>query len=411
MSTTRPFPLPIIGVDVLSSETALPSGAVRSAVNVDIGRAGRFKRRAGYTRRVAAPNLHSLYYAQQQAALFVMSGNILNVYDPTTNQLTPIATLRSAHEVDFTEYNGNLYFTNQTSFGWIPHDTTQVRSVGIPTPQAPVLTATPNGGLAPGKYMAVVTLVDDRGEESGASSMSTVDIPGPETGGISVGGLPTPPQGGETCVYVTSTDGDILRYAGSGGTITQPPEGGAADTLFLRPLPPGDFVRWYNGRLYTAEGATLRFSEALRPHFYDPAHNAIPFNGHIYFIEPVIDGIYVGDARGVWFLSGPDPEKFQLLRVSSCRAVRRSSVLIPPEHLPEDKVEAVVPVALWLSTSGYVVGMPSGKTVELQPERVKVPTGLMGRSSFVLRGGRKQVLTLVNSTAIAPGLAVDSVFN
>ena len=86
--------------------------------------------------------------------------------------------------------------------------------------------------------------------------------------------------------------------------------------------------------------------------------------------------------------------------------------MVSPEHFPEKLVPVDVPVALWLSTSGYVVGMPGGVTAELHPDRVKVPSGLSGRSVFLLREGRKQVITPVNSTSTATfGTARDSVIS
>ena len=60
MSATRPYPLPAAGIDSLSNETALLKGAVREAVNVDIGRAGRFKRRVGQTLRLSGSDYHSI---------------------------------------------------------------------------------------------------------------------------------------------------------------------------------------------------------------------------------------------------------------------------------------------------------------------------------------------------------------
>ena len=93
MSQTKPYPLPITGVDVLSSETALVGGAVRSAVNVDIDRAGRFKRRAGYTRRVAHPGMHSLFYAAQKGWTLVAQDAGLFQLDINTYAMAPLATL------------------------------------------------------------------------------------------------------------------------------------------------------------------------------------------------------------------------------------------------------------------------------------------------------------------------------
>jgi len=412
MSQTKPYPLPIAGVDVLSSETALVGGAVRSAVNVDIDRAGRFKRRAGYTRRVAAPGMHSLYYAAQKGWTLVARDAELFRLNTSTYELTSLATLNSADKLEYTEYNGNLYFANKTTLGWVPSDSTVARSVGVPVPTTPTLSPA-DGGLTPGKYGVAITFVDDRGEEGGATELQVIDLP--KGGGIRLSNLPQR-MGWTIFVYITSADGDVLRRAAAlpavfpSYVVAETAQGGVLNTRFLVPLPPGDIVRWHNGRLFTAKNGALYFSEALRPHLHDPAHGVIPFSGHIDFVESVGDGLYVGDSRGVWFLSGTDPTKFEQRRVSTYRAVARSSIMVPSEHFPPKQVPAEAPVAVWLSTYGYVVGMPGGMTVELQPDRLKVPSGLTGRSAFLLREGRKQVITPVNSTStVAFGTAVDSV--
>jgi hypothetical protein len=414
VSQTKPYPLPIAGVDTLSSETALVKGAVRSAVNVDIGRAGRFKRRAGYTRRVAHPGLHSLFYAAQKGWTLVARDAELYRLDTDTYDLTPLAPLSSPDKLEYTEYNGNLYFANKTTLGWVPSDSSMARPVGVPVPLAPTLSPAP-GGLLPGRYGVAITVVDDRGEEGGATELQIIDLP--EGGGIRLSHLPQR-LGWAISVYITSADGDVLRWAAQlpavfpSYVVAETAQGGELDTQFLTPLPPGDIVRWHNGRLFTAKDGALRFSEALRPHLHDPAHGVIPFSGRITFVESVGDGLYVGDSRGVWFLSGTDPTKFEQRRVSTCRAVARSSIMVPPEHFPPKQVPAEAPVAVWLGTSGYVVGMPGGTTVELQPDRLRVPSGLTGRSVFLLREGRKQIVTPVNSTSTATfGTAVDSVIS
>ena len=414
MSQTKPYPLPIAGVDTLSSETALGNGAVRSAVNVDIGRAGRFKRRAGYTRRVARTGMHSLFYAVQKGWTLVAQDAGLFRLDIDTYAMTPLATLNSPDKLEYTEYNGNLYFANKTTLGWVPSDSTVARPVGVPVPTTPTLSVAA-GGLTPGKYGVAITFVDDRGEESGATELQVINLP--DGGGIRLANLPQK-LGWRIFVYITSADGDVLRWAAEfpavfpSYVVAEAAQGGVLGTRFLVPLPPGDFVRWHNGRLFTAKNGALFFSEALRPHLHNPAYGVIPFSGYIAFVESVGDGLYVGDSRGVWFLSGTDPTKFEQRRVSTCRAVARSSIMVPPEHFPPKQVPAEPPVAVWLSTSGYVVGMPGGTTVELQPDRLKVPSGLTGRSAFLLREGRKQVITPVNSTSTATfGTAVDSVIS
>lgn len=414
MSQTKPFPLPIVGVDMLSNETALTKGAVRSTTNVDIGRAGRFARRDGYTRRIPLPGLHSLYYAAQKGWTVVARGAELCRLDTETYALSSLASLKSADKLSFTEYNGNLYFTNRTSAGWIPSDSVTARPLGVPVPTIPTLSPAA-GGLLPGKYGVAITFVDDRGEESGATELQVIDLP--DGGGIRLSNLVQRP-GWQYFIFITSADGDVLRRVAAppavfpAYVVADHAEGSELDTRFLVPLPPGDFICWHSGRLFTAKNGVLRFSEPMRPHLHDPAHGIIPFSGHISFIESVGDGIYVGDSRGVWFLAGTDPAKFEHRRVTTCRAVSRSSVMVPPEHFPPKQVPAEAPVAVWLGATGYVAGMPGGTAVELQPDRVQVQGGLSGRSVFLTRKGRKQIVTPVNSTSTATfGAAVDSVIS
>jgi hypothetical protein len=136
----------------------------------------------------------------------------------------------------------------------------------------------------------------------------------------------------------------------------------------------------------------------------------IPFSGFISFVESVGTGVYVGDSRGVWYLDGEDPTQFKLVWVSAHRAASRSSAVVPPDIFNEDLVPAKTPVAVWLSAVGYVVGQPGGQVVELQPNRIVAPTAVIGRTTYLLRNGRKQLVTPVNSTSTAViGSAVDSV--
>jgi hypothetical protein len=412
MSKTLRYPLPITGVDMLSNETALVKGAVRSAVNVDLGRAGDYARRTGYTRVVALPGLHSLYYSAQRGITLVARDSQLYKIDPTSLVLTSLYPMRSTQPIEYTEYNGNLYFTNRQAIGWIPSNSPTPRAVGVPTPTTPTLMVS-QGTLLPGTYGVVITLIDERGEEGGATLLQTIKLPA--GGGIRLHNLPIL-SNHYVCVYITSADGDMLRRAEDvpavfpAYTITTDAQGGVCDTQYLVPLPPGDMIRWHSGRLYTAINDTVCFSEPMRPHLYNPAHGFIQFSGWISFIEPVQDGIYVGDTRGVWFLSGQDPEKFAQRRVSTHRAVYRSSLNLPHEHFDPEVVRADSPVAMWLSSVGYVVGLNGGTVVELHPDRVRVPAGLRGRSTMLLREGRKQIITTVNSsTTAANGVATDSI--
>lgn len=411
MSKTKPYPLPLTGVDSLSNETALFKGAVREAVNVDINRAGGFARRAG--QRVLDPRsgMHSLWHAPQRGRTFLaVDAALYNLQ--SDNSLVFLAPLNSPAPLSYTEYNGNVYWASISTLGWLPADSTQARAVGVPTPAITPALSPGLGDLLPGRYAVVISRVDDRGEESGASEVQVINLP--TGGGIMLSAMDTA-LAATTRVYITDPDGEQFHLAATlpavfpTYNITETASGGECEVQFLKPLPPGVFIAWLAGRLYTAKGDTLWFSDAMRPHLHNPAHNFIKFSGYISFIEAVNDGMYVGDSRGVWFLAGCDPTKFSMSLMSSARAVRRSSIKILPAHLPDKKVDSEVnPVVLWLSTSGYMVGMDGGRVKELQPDRVKVPHGLVGRTTYLFRRGVKQVVTPVNSiSTVAAGIAVD----
>lgn len=414
MSDTRQFPLPVLGVDSMSNETALIKGAVRDATNVDIGRAGRFARRVGQTLRLAGSDYHSVWGAQQRGTMLLAKGDqLLRLNDDLST--TPLAPLHTADPLSYLEHNGNVYWTSKSTFGWLPGDSAVARPVGVPVPEVVPSLSVAAGGLLPGKYGVIMAYLDDRREEGGATEVQFIDLP--NGGGITLTGLPQRLDWALR-IYITDPNGEVFHRAEEVPavfptyTLTQTAAGGECDTQFLTPLPPGEFIAWLGGRLYTAKLGTLYFSEAMRPHLHNRAHNFIQFSGLISFVEAVTDGLYVGDSRGIWFLSGTDPTKFTLKFVSPHRAVRRSGTKVGPGFFPEKKVPSPNPVALWLGATGYVVGMDGGTTVELQPERVKVPAGLVGRTTVLVRKGMKQAVTPVNSTStVAFGTAVDSVIS
>ena len=412
VNKTLPFPLPVLGVDELSHETSLPRGAVRSMTNIDVGRTGKMRLRPGFVRSISAP-AHSIRYMPQRGITLVGKGNALYQLDTSSMATTLVAMLNSGHPLEYIEYNGHVYASNRTSLVWLPADANTWRTVGVPVPDAPTVAASLTGDLPSGRYGVTITKLDDRGEESGSATVQFVDLP--NGGGIQLSNLPV--FSGSVAIYLTAANDENLRVSETIPAVFSTylaslyPQGRPLETFSMVPLPPGDFIRWHNGRLYTAVYDTLRWTEALRAHVHDASADLMKFSGFISFIEPVVDGIYVGDSRGVWFLKGGDPDEFAPVRVSPCRAVARSSISVPPEHFNPKQVQTSYPCAVWLSTSGYVVGTAGGTAIELHADRIRVPGGLVGRSLFFYSEGRKQIVTPVNSnTTAAYGLAADSTY-
>lgn len=390
------FPPLTLGIDMLSDETALPKGAVRDAVNVDLDRAGNIRRRRGFQQVAVAPSSqgHSLWASPSGRGLFFCDGASLCSVSGST--VTPIFALNSGEPVDYTEHNGAVFFSNRSTIGWTPTDSDTPRALGVPTPRAPLLAASTSGALRAGRYTVALTLVDDRGEESGSSDYVQIELTAP--GGIQLSGLPAAGAGEKVRIYLSPPNGETMFLsdtvpAGLGQYLLgSPRQLKALETGDMVPLLPGDIIRALAGRIYTATGRNLRFSEPFRFGLSRLHTGFVTMPADITIVEPTPSGVYVGAGGAVWFLSG-DPSKAELRRVHDAAAIHRSSITVSGGAFKTDKISGDGPVALWLSTEGYVAGSADGSVVTLQADRIRIPASGSAPSVYGVRGGMKQVLT------------------
>lgn len=383
-----------LGIDMLSGETSIPQGAARDVVNIDLDRYGNWQRRRGYALSTALTDGHSLWSSPSGRGLFVCQGTTFCKITPPS-LITPLALLRSADPVDYSEHNGAIYFSNETSIGWIPADSDNVWSLGVFTPDAPTVTPGPNGTLRPGRYTLAFTFVNRRGEESGSSDYVFSNLTAP--GGFVLTALPQIPFGWQLRVYLSPPNGEDLFLAASVPSgMPQYVVGDNAqlkplETAALVPMPPGKIIRTLAGRTYTAKGKVLAYSEAFRFGLTRLHHNFITMPDEITIVEPTPLGVFVGAGGAVWFIDG-DPSKAAIRQVSAARAVERSSTLVDGKHF-DQKLSQGQPVAVWLSSEGYVMGLPDGNVVALQSNRIHLDGEFTGRTTFALRDGVKQVIT------------------
>ena len=408
MSTS--IPLPRLGIDLLSDETQMPAGTVRAAVNVDIDKRGQFARRRGSALTTPGHGYDNLF--PWGRSLLARRGALLLSVDPDTLAQAELCDLGADGPIDYTAYNGDLYIAASTGLWLLRAGASAAQSAGARLPDAlPMLSPASAGTLTPGRYMAAISMLDARGEESPAVPLGQIDV----TAGLLLTGLEVVP-GSRWRLYLTPPDGDVLYLAEEFDAVftqyavTVYPGGAPCETLHLAPMPGGRFVRGYSGRLFVAAGDTLWFSEPLRPHLTAPRHNFIRFVGDIRIVEFVAGGVYVGDDRGVWWLAGEDPTKYVLSPVSDAVAVARSSVLVPMHRLGVLDSRAAADCAVWLSADGYMVGAPGGQVTALHPDRIRLAPQVAGQSVFLLRDGIQQIVTLTASPGPASvfGGAIDT---
>jgi hypothetical protein len=145
---------------------------------------------------------------------------------------------------------------------------------------------------------------------------------------------------------------------------------------------------------------------------YNPAHHFLPTTGITSLLQPVDGGIYIGDKRGVRFYSGEDPTEFKISEVSHEIPVYGTGISVPGDYLDAELGVGRDTVAIWLTTSGFNLGMPNGEIVRLHTQQVRLPNYVQGCAAAIIQDGRKQVITPVNSNVIgAVNIAEDSVID
>jgi hypothetical protein len=393
------------GVDNVAPEDSLPVDpetratlALRQAVNVDLDNDGWPSRRVGTVERIAATRAHSLFATEDY--LYAWVDGALVAYD---RDLALAATIRSAlgeRYLSYARVNDELYWSNGVVIRRMDADFGD-HPVAVPTPPTPTVELSLDGGMTGGAYEVAITWVDDDGRESGACPSTQVIVP--EGGGITVYNLPAAGEDVvETRVYCTSADGDLLYLVANispaqpmlyiGGSLRP---GKLLDTAWLLPLPPGDIVRFWNGRVLVAAMNLLCWSESLR---FGLMHqdSMLRFGARITLMEPVGEGgdgagVFIADHKRTYFMSGESPEKWSRVIRYPHAAVPGTSVVMPGTAFG---LETTAPVAFWMAANGvFVLGLPGGKVVPITEGRLALPDAERGAAMFRETAGLRQIVT------------------
>lgn len=152
----------------------------------------------------------------------------------------------------------------------------------------------------------------------------------------------------------------------------------------LVPLPGGQWVDYWNGRLIVARGASLLFSEPLRYGAHNPMTGYVRFSTRVEWVAPLEDGIYVGLRGSVVFLQGNTPSQLSQTRVAQGSSPGMA-LTIAGEHLSQE-LAATPRVAVFFTPSGFTLGLPNGRVVYPQNDAVRnLP---LFRGKLLESGGR-----------------------
>lgn len=408
------------GIDNLNDETGLTRSedgkrviALREAVNVDLSRGGSPRRRKGYGKIVSGTRVHSLWCSGHFPYLLFADGE--RQYAMTAAGAPwVVRDGLAAREISTTLVGDVAYCTNGQQT-WCVDAAGAWRPWSVETPAGqPTVTPSSTGGMDAGEYQAAVTFIDDAGRESGTGQAVTVTVP--DGGGIALTDIPQPLSAGvaRARAYAAPANGDVLYMARDVPVGQTSALLGAfaparpLATQFLEPMPAADIVRALAGRLYTAKGAEMRWSEALRYGLTNRAKYVRRVGERIDLMEAVGEGgdgagLYVADTKRTYWIDGTHPAAQSIRIVYGCGAVRGTGVMVPGNVFG---LETTVPVAYWLAANGVaLLGLPSGSVVPLRERQVVAPAAARGASLFREQDGIRQVITALQEAA-PQGLAM-----
>jgi hypothetical protein len=415
MAATKNIGPFVRGMNTLADETSLPADQCRSAKNLDFDKDGNFDRRQGFVRLIATTAVHSLYpSADNLAHIFGCKKNWIGYFDILNYTFTPLVEMPKAFRTSWEKLDNYYYASNPAFNCKIDASTYQVSTVAVPLPPVLSVASLTSGGMREGTYTVAYSIANALGEESPLGPETRIAVS--EGGGIAISGVPLD-SSSYLRIYISPSDGEELYRAIETPLIAtsfiigheEATRGGAQpETRFLEELPYGHFIVRHGSRLMVASDNMLAFSNAFRPHLWDPRHNFILFESLLTMVVSVDQGVFVSDSNGVSFLAGDDVEQFRIRGVDTHPAIYGSVITIPGSHINSD-LSQYDSVAVWLCKTGHVAGLPNGSILRLNPGQLDLPAYTVASSAITRRDGIKRVVIPVNSNRWnGTGTAIDS---
>jgi hypothetical protein len=367
---------------------------LRSAVNVDLSNQGTLKRRRGFAQAISGTDCHSFW--SDGADAFMVDGQSLyrinGLPDAPAKVLLTTGLVPGRHVSYARAPTGAVYYSNGVTIGRI--DPTVRPST------TPSLTITPtvsfgNGSMPPGRYGVCFSYIDERGEEGPTTRPTWIDTT-TATHDISliISNAPTvfPTGAAALITYITKANDSTFLRAPPTRTPTASYSYGVttllgvrAPELMLSPTPPGDIVRFLSGRLLTAKGNLLSYSEPYMFGLVNPMRGFIQFPSTITVVEPTSGGTWVCADQTYW-LPGLDIGKTSVAAQAAYGGILGSSGQIPNTN-----------DVFWMSPRGVVRGTQDGQMTNLQEDHVAVASAAYAAGSFRETDGLKQFVQSVFS--------------
>jgi hypothetical protein len=389
------------GIDNKTRDYVMQRHAVLDAFNVDFTDEGHAVMRGGFSNCVAMDYARSL--SNEGSKVMLAWGDNLGVITGVTpltittlrGGIDPLLSVAYAHAPG---KENEVWWSNGVASGRCNGDNTD-SPWAVPGPSAINSVFSGAGTLAPGTYRIALTHSMESGEESIASPIVSFTL---NAAGSLIVILPAAASGVDYFnIYCTTTDGSVLqKYASvtavtASVNITDAPSGRMlGDRAFLGDLPPGDILAFFHGRLLSAKGDYIYFSDPYDFGHCNLAKNYIRVSGKVTIMSPCENGVYVVADRTYWY-EGADIATAEPREVLPFGAVKGTGFA----H-PEDNVFG------WFSEFGFVLGDQQGNistphAVETKDLKTNfmAPQALSGKTWVRKIGGLMHVICSLDSTA------------
>lgn len=379
------------GMNNRLSDSALPIGQSRLAVNVDFDNRGNLQLpRQGSLRVYAGTAVHSWFeYPHAQGLGLFVEGSSLKRLN-TNNTATTLKAVGIA-PMSYCLIDEVIYFSNGQISGKYQGGSVYEWGVAVP-PKQLVATATPNGGLYAGDYLVALTWLSSE-EESGADSSVRVTVA--EGGGIHLTNFPTPPDTVESvAVYVSQADStELYLYAEYFQDVSAVSIGKSIgslplDSQFAVKAQPKTGLTAYNGRIYWRDGKAIRFTEA-QVYGLQRVDNLIPFEETVTNIIRTTGPLIVTTERSIYAVRGIDSEGLQLDKLKTYGAARDTV------FYDDNETDAYV-----MADMGLCQVNAEG-VKELHAERVATPVFRRGAVAIVEQNGSRKLISVCQDGQIA----------
>ncbi len=133
---------------------------------------------------------------------------------------------------------------------------------------------------------------------------------------------------------------------------------------FKLPMPAGQLIEYYRGRLYVARDSILYISDPLCDYF-DTRSGYKQFASRITLLRAVDKGMFVSD-RKVWWMPGDAPEEFERIEAYPSPAIIHTDVQTNGQFVGNGLNGNI---ALWTSENGICAGANDGSVVNFTEAR------------------------------------------